>query len=146
VASDQAERARRIAAGADLLRHVLAQPDPHPNLLRRVLLEVFWFVSESDGKYTTRYQSAGALALKAQDPTAWRAQRRHEHVFTRRSMTERLSAGEDPASVLADAHGCIVTKAEHDLLTPFDLTRDGWDRYRAAGIAVVDTDAGMRFI
>lgn len=143
--SDPCERERRIAAGADLLRHVLTQPDPHPNLLRRVLLKVFWFISEADGKYTTRYQIQGSLALKEADVAAWRKTRRHEYVFTRRSMTEHLLSGEDPALVLSDAHGCVVTQDEHDSLTPFDLTHSGRDRYRAAGIVVIDTKTSARF-
>ena len=41
------------------------------------------------------------------------------------------------------AIGCVVTKQEHDYLTR--ITREqpdlaGWDRYKAAGITVIDTD------
>lgn len=87
-----------------------------------------------------------SLDLKSGDVAGRRKARHHEHVYTRRSMTERIRHGEDPAIVFADAHGCVVTTQEHHPLMPFDLTLEGWERYRAANIRVIDTDTGDRII
>lgn len=63
---------------------------------------------------------------------------RHEHVVTRKALSERLFAGEEPEQVLRDAVACIVTVEEHARLSAYDNTYDGWARYGAAGIQVVD--------
>jgi hypothetical protein len=36
----------------------------------------------------------------------------------------------------------VVTKAEHQRLKPFDATHEGWARYIAAAVAVIDTSTG----
>lgn len=68
------------------------------------------------------------------------------HVVTRRSLAERLTSGEDPATVLPGAVACVVTVEEHNQLTPFDLTHDGWQRYKEAGIEVLDMAAMERYL
>ena len=40
--------------------------------------------------------------------------------------------------IMGRATACIVTRSEHVLLSTFDKTHDGWDRYIAAGIDVFD--------
>jgi hypothetical protein len=41
---------------------------------------------------------------------------------------------------------CIVTKTEHERLTRFDETCQGWDRYLAARVDVYDMATGNLFI
>jgi hypothetical protein len=45
--------------------------------------------------------------------------------------------------ILDKAVGCSVTLEEHDLLKSFD-DEYGWERYRKAGIIVIDTQTGER--
>ncbi len=41
---------------------------------------------------------------------------------------------------------CTVTKMEHERLTQFDETCEGWDRYIAARVDVYDMATGALFI
>jgi len=46
-------------------------------------------------------------------------------------------------AITRTAIGCVVTKEEHDHLTPVTTEQShlkGWERYTAAGITVIDTD------
>lgn len=58
--------------------------------------------------------------------------------MTRKALAQRLFAGEDPEQVLNDAVACIVIVKEHARLSQYDATHEGWARYNAAGIEVVD--------
>jgi hypothetical protein len=106
---------------------------------RRELLDnVLWLVTVApSGKYTTRFRSRAAVV----DP---HAELRHEHVYTRRSLIRRML--DDPSCIgtviREQAIGCVVTKAEHRQLSRFDKSHEGWERYRAAGIDVLDMAAG----
>ena len=65
----------------------------------------------------------------------------HEHVIERKKLVNRMLAGEPVAKVLKAAIACIVTVTEHRLLTDLSRTQpdlEGWERYEAAGIKVVD--------
>jgi hypothetical protein len=64
----------------------------------------------------------------------------HEHVYQRRKMIEALIQAKPEAvdHILKNAIGCLVTVDEHERLRPFGQEY-GWDRYRRAGIAVMDT-------
>jgi hypothetical protein len=46
---------------------------------------------------------------------------------------------EDIEEILKNAVGCTVTKEEHTLLERFKHL-DGWERYRQAGIIVIDME------
>jgi hypothetical protein len=53
----------------------------------------------------------------------------------------------DALAIRDNACGCVVTIEEHDALTRIDRQDkevDGWDRYRRAGIAVIDRSSGER--
>lgn len=113
----------------------------------RLLGECIWFVTEADGKYATRYRSRGVLELQDDGPLRSVLSRlRHEHVVTRKSLADRMRVGEDPEVVLADAVACVVTVEEHARLSVYDLTHYGWDRYRAAGVEVIDMATGERHL
>lgn len=91
--------------------------------------------TELDGKLNTRYSSRGAL--EAEPDTKLN----HEHVIERKKLVGRMLAGEPVAGVLPDAVACIVTVDEHKLLTELSLDQpdlEGWKRYQAAGIEVID--------
>jgi len=108
---------------------------------KRELLSVcIWKITEADGKYTTRFRTRGSL-------TADRTELQHEHVCERRVLIEELLASPHAAdSILERAIGCVATTAEHRSLTTLSRNRpdlDGWDRYREAGIEVVDTALGV---
>lgn len=144
---DSGNGQRRLVSAATVLRFALNHPDVLPEQRNRLITESLWFVTETEGKYGARYKTRGVLDLEAEAPIAnWQSRLRHEHVVTRKQLADRLRAGEDPERVVADAVACIVTKEEHDKLTPFDRTHKGWDRYRAAGIEVIDTSTGDRFV
>jgi hypothetical protein len=106
---------------------------------RDLINAMLWKLTEARGKYTTRYQSAGARAA----PKGTKLQ--HEHVYTRKDLVEQIMR--DPArarQIASTAVGCTVTIPEHEVLTR--NTREqphllGWERYKAADITVIDTDA-----
>jgi hypothetical protein len=59
----------------------------------------------------------------------------HEHVWTRASCRLRLLSAPDAKAIeelLSALQGCVVTKAEHQRLKPFDATHEGWARSRRA--------------
>ena len=97
---------------------------------KELLSTCIWKISEADGKFKVRYWSEGAL-------TASSKELRHEHVYERKQLIERLLLGENVDSVVADAIACIVTKDEHVLLGR--STESGWDRYSDSDIRVFDT-------
>jgi hypothetical protein len=109
----------------------------YPSHKKDLLTVCLWKLTEAEGrgKYGTRYFSRRALSSPR---TEWQ----HEHVFERKKLVALLL--EDPArldEVAEVAVGCVVTKEEHRRLTMADRQRpdlNGWERYQAAGIEVVD--------
>jgi hypothetical protein len=61
-------------------------------------------------------------------------------------MIEALlqAKSEDVDEILRNAVGCTVTKEEHTLLEQFKHL-DGWERYRQAGMVVIDMETGQPF-
>ena len=123
------------------------EPDVHPQLRDRVLKEVLWFATEVPRKYATRYRSVAAwdLQRKGERVGDWMGLVAHEHVWTRASCRLRLLSAPDAKAIeelLSALQGCVVTKAEHQRLKPFDATHEGWARYIAASVPVVDTSTG----
>jgi hypothetical protein len=93
-------------------------------------------ITEADGKWNTRYRTQAAI---------WEvspSNLRHEHVFSRRALVERLL--ECPThleGILRSVIGCIVTTKEHARLKVSshkhpDLA--GWSRFDKAGVKVLD--------
>jgi hypothetical protein len=123
------------------------EPDIHPQLRDRVLKEVLWFATEVPRKYATRYRSVAAWELqrKGKRVGEWVGLVAHEHVWTRATCRIRLLSAPDATAIeaiLSALQGCVVTKAEHQRLKPFDATHEGWARYIAAGVPVIDTSTG----
>jgi hypothetical protein len=105
----------------------------------RVLNDAIWYRTEAASKIRLRFRSGGILALGSAAPAGWRKIVRHEHVQTRASLVARMLAEPDQVeTILAEATSCLVTVAEHNLLTQYDNSVTGWNRYRLAGVDVYD--------
>ena len=104
---------------------------------RDVINVMLWKITEASGKYKTRFRSTGA----ANAPKDTKLQ--HEHVIPRKTLIDAILKEPSRArELLTSALACTVTKEEHDRLTR--ITREqpdlqGWERYTAAGITIVDT-------
>jgi hypothetical protein len=142
LARPDAEQRKRSAIS--LVKYLLDKnrPDALSTHYRELLSTLLWKITEAEShKYKTRFQTQGAL-----DCTDSRLLR-HEHVFQRSKMIFALerAAPEEVERILQDAIGCTVTTEEHSLLCNFEAL-DGWDRYRNAGLVVIDTQTGERVI
>lgn len=137
---DDTERFRSAVALAEF---AVSSPDLTSAHRSRLLNESIWYATEGGGKYKTRYRSRGVLDLEKEAPLVnWWSYLRHEHVVTRSSLKQRILDGEPAADVLADAVACVVTAAEHERLSRFDNTHNGWARYEMAAVEVVDMADG----
>jgi hypothetical protein len=108
---------------------------------------VLWLATEVPRKYATRYRSVAAWELqrKGECVGEWVGLVAHEHVWTRATCRIRLLSAPDATAIeaiVSALQGCVVTKAEHQRLKPFDATHEGWARYIAAGVPVIDTSTG----
>jgi hypothetical protein len=63
----------------------------------------------------------------------------HEHVISRKELTDRLLKGEKVVAVLKAITVCIVTHKEHVKLSKVTKHVEGWNRYKEAKIEVLDT-------
>ena len=102
---------------------------------KSIISQVQWFISTADGKHKTRYRSRLIVELATNNPSSIE-KINHEHVFTRKEITEQLLKNPQKVDELLDVViGCIVTKAEHDRM---NAKSSGWERYKNAGIEVLD--------
>ena len=105
---------------------------------KTLISQMIWKITEANGKYNTRYISKNARK-------ASKDERRHDHVWTRKGMVERILKDPDVLEhEIQRAIGCTVIKDEHDDLTRFDTLCDGWERYKSARIAVWDLKENTR--
>jgi hypothetical protein len=132
----------RLRSAAALVKGLLQMPGLIAEHRREFLKLALWKVTEAEGrtKYETKFRSQGALS----SPPGTKLE--HDHVFQRSLMVDALlSANPDAVdTIISDAVGCTITKQEHARLKQFEHL-DGWDRYRAAGIVVVNTKTGEPF-
>jgi hypothetical protein len=130
----------RRASAIQLAESVLAAEGLTEGHRREALSLAIWFYTEADGKWNTRYRSAGAVGAAPK-------MLNHEHVLTRRALVERLlSDPENCAQTMRTAVACCVLREEHKRLTALDGARSsltGWRRYAAAGIEVIDLATGQ---
>jgi hypothetical protein len=132
-----AKATERRASAIQLVKMLLKHKDPlvlraH---IRELLTTLLWKITEADSsKYKTRYQSQGAIERSAG------VKLQHEHVYQRAKMIDALLIAEPDQidEILGLAVGCTVTTEEATLLAQFDSDY-GWERYRKAGITVLDT-------
>jgi hypothetical protein len=131
----------RRASAIRLAESVLAAEGLTLAHRREALSLAVWFYTEADGKWNTRYRSAAAVGASPKVLN-------HEHVVTRRSVVDRLLA--DPercAETLQSAVACCVLREEHQELTALERANrglEGWGRYIAAEIDVVDLLTGRK--
>lgn len=120
-------------AGAVRLAQVLVTADGlHPAHRRHALSNAVWWYTEADGKLKIRFRSIGVLS----EPDA---KVHHEHVVPRKLLVDRMLADPDGIpEILAACLACLVTVEEHRRLAAVAADLEGWERYRAAGVQVVD--------
>jgi hypothetical protein len=110
--------------------------EPH---LKEALSLAIWKYTEADGKNRTRFRSKAAIGAPA-------SMINHEHVVTRRSLITRMVASPNRVEdILGTAIACCVLRNEHKQLALVEKENPelvGWERYRAAGIEVVDQATG----
>jgi hypothetical protein len=100
-----------------------------------IISGLLWKITEARGRYKTRYRSRAAMEQGAK--------LQHEHVFTRKDITDRILAQpERVREILSDAIACVVTVDEHKRLSGLGESKRGWDRYAEVGIEVIDLDDG----
>ena len=129
-----------VASAKHLARIVLASDELHERHRKKMLSDVLWLISEADGKYTTKFRSAEVIRLATEEPES-QTKIQHEHVFTRKSVTEKILDNRERLllnpneldDLLDRTIGCVVTAAEHRRLSN---SRDGWDRYH--NVSVLD--------
>jgi hypothetical protein len=130
----------RIASAVSAMRAILNADGVLPVHKRELLSLCLWKITEAEGgKYGTRFRSRAAL-------TAARAELAHEHVEERARLANHLLEHPDRVEdVVTRAIACVVTREEHRQLSALSRARpdlDGWARYEAAGIEVIDLAAG----
>jgi hypothetical protein len=136
--------ADRIVGSARALVKLLLTPDNHIDIRHRreAIKLALWNVTEDEaGKYTTRFRSLASMQRGAV--------LRHDHVHERAKMADALIAEPDRADAILDqAIGCTVTVEEHLKLTRIGNRTglDGWARYRAAEITVIDPATDQPFV
>ena len=129
------DRDARMASAVDLARWAVTAEHLLPTHQRKLLSQAIWWYTECDGKFTTRHRTAAVVGDEIVNV-------RHEHVVQRKGQIDRMLAHPDQVyEIMASSLACIVSTAEHDLLKPFDHL-DGWPRYAAAGLEVLDMNDG----
>jgi hypothetical protein len=124
---------------------VILAADILPEHKRELLSICLWKLSlaEGAGKYQTRFLSPGTIG---KPPTLLA----HEHVHERARRTHAQMQGETTIDSLRSlVFACTVLREEHARLTALGKTSpgvEGWDRYRRAGIAVIDRQQGTWLI
>ena len=130
---DADERIRSATAAAK----AIVRLDLYPAHKRELLSICIWKITEAApiSKYQTRYRSRAT-------ESAPESELAHDHVYQRKSLNDAMIKNpESVDQVLRTAVACVVTRSEHDALTRIsrefpDL--DGWERYKRAGIEIVD--------
>lgn len=120
-----------LRGGAELL----------PEHRRMVIDSALWKITEAESrnKHRTRFCSQTVFSLPD-------CECRHDHVFQKgRMIDELIEGGEDSVEeIVAKAVACTISKEEHLALNRFKHLY-GWERYRQAGIVVIDARTGTIF-
>ena len=139
-----ADREERLASAVALATWAIRSDGLHPQHRVRIAKQAVWFATECDGKLTPRMRTRAAMEYDG--PNHYSALQ-HEHVTPLRVLVERMHASPgDIEMIVREAPACLVTREEHQRLTPLDRTQYGWDRYRVAGIDVLDAMTGEVFL
>ncbi len=136
------ERALTKRQDAIKVIKALLELDIDEAMKKKFLSNCLWQVTQAEGKgkYELRYKTKAALkAIKE----GRRNELRHEHVYPRKQMVQRLiDSPEKVDEIVKEAVGCVVTQDEHAILSQIDRDfsgLEGCERYQEAGITVLDT-------
>lgn len=135
------QAAARIESAKAYIRLLLSSAPKigRPEHLRELLSTLIWKITEANGKWDTRYCSE---SLFRNPDCKWN----HEHVYGRKQLIdELLDAPKNLDAIMKNAIGCVVSEAEHKLLTKISRTKpgvQGWKRYISAKITVIDRKTG----
>lgn len=139
-----ADREERLASAVALARWAVTTNGLHPQHRVRVAKQALWFATECDGKLTPRFRTREAMTFEG---SRYWSVLQHEHVVPLRILVDRMfAAPDDIEQIVREAAACLVTREEHQRLTPLDRTYEGWERYRQSGIEVVDALTGELFL
>ncbi|HKC64074.1 MAG TPA: hypothetical protein VKB86_10570 [Pyrinomonadaceae bacterium] len=111
-------------------------------LKKRLLVHSVWEVTKLGGDFKGRYRSKGVMVSGVEI--------QRDHVIQKARIVKRLLANpEQIETILGDVVHCVVTKAEHERLTAYSRMNpdiDGWERYKGAGVEVIDMLTGEQWI
>ena len=107
---------------------------------RKLISEALWWISEADGKYSTRFRTQEVYKLATADGND-EVKIQHEHVHPRKEVARELISNaqmyladaEKLEKLLGETVGCVVTVSQHRSLK---AGCRGWSRYE--GIDVYD--------
>jgi hypothetical protein len=120
----------------------LLQLDINLPLKRRLLVHSVWEVTKLSGDFKGRYRSRGALVSGVEI--------QRDHVVQKARIVERLLVSPGQVdTILGEVVHCVVTKEEHERLTAYSRMNpdvDGWERYKGAGVEVLDMLTGEQLI
>jgi len=132
----------RLQSAVELIK-LLLQPNPRilPEHRQELLSIALWKITEAESTHKHRTRFCSRAVFVAPD-----CECRHDHVFQRAVMVQDLlhAGPADVEGILKNAIACTITKDEHLSLNAY-AHLDGWERYRAAGIAVIDSKTGEVF-
>ena len=136
------DRDQRRASVKRMVRFALDEA-LHPEARARILKEALWMATEIEfhkHKISLRTPEADAEILRGLPKLGSRVQ--HEHVYQRKWVIQQLLAEPERAEALLDEYAvaCVVTKAQTEELKKHDALV-GWERYKAAGLTVVEVQA-----
>jgi hypothetical protein len=134
--ADAADRVRSAITAAE----TIVSLDLYPAHKRELLSVCIWKITEAApvSKYQTRFRSRASLSAPESELA-------HDHVNQRKSLIDEMIAHpEEVSRILQTAVACVATRSEHERLTGVSRENpdlDGWERYKKAGIDVVDLEA-----
>ncbi len=167
ILTKEKERDEVISSAYSAVGHILAMKDDGKRsrikIEKKLLTIMLWIITEADGltadqrtnyKYKLTYRSEdtmkkiGRLGEEGENSPNYIKDLRHEHVYTRNGLINRLlKSPQNMSSILKDAIGCVVSKEEDKRLREVDKIREtdkskkfeGWNRYKKAKIGVWNT-------
>lgn len=148
-ASENRDAVKRDAV--DIMAYLMASPLPimrtqtGNNLIRTIIQEPVWKHGTCDGENNVMYATPEAIANTSTDNSAIK----RDHVFTMAKTTAMLLdhwGDTDYAIKVLEERSvtCFVTRAQFSQLKKFDDIFDGFERYRAAGITIIDRSTGFQ--
>lgn len=119
--------------------NAILELDINDSLKKRLVKDCVWEVTRIRGDFRGRFRSEGVMV------SGNKIQR--DHVWQKARIIERILKKEEILNnIFDDIQHCVVTETEHKSLTAAsksDRLLDGWSRYRAAGIVVLDMQSNQ---